>query len=112
MQSGHVEAIFIADAPEKAPRDIERARAVAGRGSLGELPDLEDLGAAVRAGALNSRATVLHGHLLRVLDLYFLAFLYAITFSHRLHLLSGVGASGRLFSPVWPQSRANLGYRA
>lgn len=36
MQSGHVEAIFIADAPEEAPRVIERARAVAGRGLDGD----------------------------------------------------------------------------
>ena len=36
MRFGHVEAIFIADAPEEAPRDIERARAVAGRGLDGD----------------------------------------------------------------------------
>src|SRR3954454_23875933 len=47
-----------------------------------ELADLEDLGSAVRACALNRRTTVLHGHLLRVLDLDLLAFLDAVTLCH------------------------------
>src|SRR4030088_1238946 len=47
-----------------------------------ELPDLEDLGPTVRARALNRRAAILHGHLLRVLDLHLLAFLDAVTLGH------------------------------
>src|SRR4051794_25019988 len=54
-----------------------------GESELGELPDLEDLGAAVRAGALNRRATVLHRDLLRFLDLDLLAFLDAVALRHR-----------------------------
>src|SRR4051794_10752881 len=54
-----------------------------GESELGELPDLEDLGAAVRARALNSRATVLHRDLLRILDLDLLAFLDAVALRHR-----------------------------
>src|SRR4051794_22486832 len=49
----------------------------------GALPDLEDLGAAVRGGALNRRATVLHRDLLRSLDLDLLAFLDAVALRHR-----------------------------
>src|SRR3954468_9025521 len=49
---------------------------------LVELPDSEDLRPAVGAGALNCRATVLHGHLLRILDLDLLLLLDAITLRH------------------------------
>src|SRR5437899_12543481 len=44
----------------------------------GELADPEDLRAAVRARAVNRRATVLHRHLLRVLDLGLLPLLTAV----------------------------------
>src|SRR6476646_10424098 len=47
-----------------------------------ELPDLEDLGPTVRARTLDRGAAVLHGHLLRVLDLHLLAFLDAVTLWH------------------------------
>src|SRR6266550_5445157 len=60
-----------------------RPRSRVRRARLGELPDLEDLGPAVRARALNSRATVLHRDLLRILDLDLLAFLDAIALRHR-----------------------------
>src|SRR3954447_5691980 len=50
---------------------------------LGELPDLEDLGSAVRARALNRRAAVLHRDLLRFLDLDLLAFFDAVALRHR-----------------------------
>src|SRR6266487_4382237 len=67
------------------PRPDEMPAEVAARllGGLGlELADLEDLGPAVRARALNSRATVLHRDLLRILDLDLLAFLDAVALSH------------------------------
>src|SRR6476620_11778720 len=54
-----------------------------GESELGELPDLEDLGAAVGARALNRGATVLHRDLLRFLDLDLLAFLDAVALRHR-----------------------------
>src|SRR5262245_3841841 len=54
-----------------------------GRRELVQLPDLEDLGTAVGARALNRRASVLHRDLLRVLDLDLLAFLDAVALSHR-----------------------------
>src|SRR3954454_21914610 len=50
--------------------------------SLVELPDLEDLCAAIGTRALNRSATVLHGHLLRILDLDLLLLLDAVTLSH------------------------------
>src|SRR3954453_21156083 len=50
--------------------------------ALVEFPDPEDLRPAVRACALNSRATVLHRHLGRVLDLDLLLLLEAITLRH------------------------------
>ena len=51
------------DGPGRA-RGRRRPLAGSFRAAL-ELADLEDLGAAVGARALNRRATVLHGHLLR-----------------------------------------------
>src|SRR5919201_5691249 len=60
-----------------------RSRHACGEPELGELPDLEDLGSAVGARALNRRATVHHRDLLRVLDLDLLAFLDAIALRHR-----------------------------
>src|SRR5438067_11610506 len=51
-------------------------------GRLGELADPEDLRAAVRARTLDRGTTVLHRHLLRVLDLHLLAFLDAVTLGH------------------------------
>jgi 1-acyl-sn-glycerol-3-phosphate acyltransferase len=47
-----------------------------------ELADLEDLRPAVRARALDRRAAVLHGHLLRVLNLDLLALLDAVALRH------------------------------
>src|SRR3954452_15661207 len=49
---------------------------------LFELSDLEDHGPTVGACALNRWATVLHGHLLRGLDLDLLLLLDAITLGH------------------------------
>ena len=76
-----------------ADRDVHVSRRAAehawavpyanGEPGLGELPDLEDLGTAVRARALNRRAAVLHRDLLRILDLDLLAFLDAVALRHR-----------------------------
>src|SRR5438067_8219444 len=52
------------------------------RWDLVQLSDPEDLRAAVGARALNRRATVLHGHLLRVLDLDLLLLLDAVALGH------------------------------
>src|SRR5947208_7334656 len=52
------------------------------RWDLVQLSDPEDLRPAVRARALNRRATVLHGHLLRILDLDLLLFLDAVALGH------------------------------
>src|SRR4051812_15713477 len=47
-----------------------------------QFPDLEDLGPAVGAGALDRRPTVFHGHLLGVFDLDLLALFDAVTLWH------------------------------
>src|SRR5204863_503476 len=73
-EEAHGAPMDSASAPRGAARDCRRR--------LGELADLEDLRAAVRARALDRGTTVLHGHLLRVLDLDLLAFLDAVTLSH------------------------------
>src|SRR4051794_13519797 len=67
-----------------APMDSASALRRAARGCRCglELPDLEDLGPTVRARTLDRGAAVLHGHLLRVLDLHLLAFLDAVTLWH------------------------------
>src|SRR3954449_3992749 len=67
-----------------APMDSASALRRAARGWRWglELPDLEDLGPTVRARTLDRGAAVLHGHLLRVLDLHLLAFLDAVTLWH------------------------------
>src|SRR5438067_13070793 len=52
------------------------------RWDLVQLSDPEDLRAAVGARALNRRATVLHGHLLRILDLDLLLLLDAVALRH------------------------------
>src|SRR5256885_4151374 len=67
-----------------APMDSASALRRAARGCRWglELADLEDLGPAVRARALDRGAAILHGHLLRVLDLHLLAFLDAVTLWH------------------------------
>src|SRR5215467_4425005 len=57
------------------------------RAELLQLPNLENLRPAGRAGPLNRGAAVLHGHLLRILDLDLLLFLDAIALWHRIHLL-------------------------
>src|SRR5687767_2209256 len=64
-------------------RQLSEARSARRGVRSGELPDLEDLRAAVGAGALDCRATVLHGHLLGILYLDLLALLDAITLGHR-----------------------------
>src|SRR5206468_10056212 len=75
-----------ADAIAAATRSGTRREAISRplpRQGLVEFSDSEDLRPAVGARALNSRATILHGHLLRVLDLDLLLFLDAITLRHR-----------------------------
>src|SRR5438270_8766380 len=60
---------------------------------LGQFADFEDLGAAVGAGPLDRRPTVLHGHLLGVLDLDLLALLDAVTLWHGHPSFVGLTAS-------------------
>src|SRR5881392_1131348 len=65
-----------------------------------ELADLEDLRAAVGAGALDRRATVLHGHLLGISYLDLLAFLNAVAGWHLVSFQEPRGvraASGKVF---------------
>src|SRR5262249_39068589 len=53
-----------------------------------EFPDLEDFRPAVRADALDRRATVFHRHLFRVFDLDLLTLFDAVTLRHERALLS------------------------
>jgi 1-acyl-sn-glycerol-3-phosphate acyltransferase len=77
-------ARLLGELRERVPPDPAGRRAGRTRSSnqLVELADLEDFGAAIGARALDRRATVLHGHLLRVLDLNLLAFLDAVALGH------------------------------